>query len=359
SQEQVDHHYTEPDGYYTDYTKLGAKDYKEVYQNMKEPDTPPKSKPSDPYAHYIYHQELNYKDDNNNDNGNNNNDNDSGKCLSPKRTIIVGDVHGDLKGFDAFLNRVRFDSSRDTIVLAGDIVTKGSQSLEVIDRAIQIGAKCVRGNHDDTVIRWRGFLDSVSRQEQNDIEAGDSDVDDHEDDDFSEIGMSEVNQLRMQSTGASVPSDLVENSEHYSIAKSMSRKQYNYLRSCPLILTLPRELSAEKVPIHVVHAGIDPHRGILKQKPWVLINIRNLLKDGTPSRKKASGTGWTTEFNDIHHNQTPTKQDFMVVYGHDAGRGLSVMRWSIGLDTGCVYGGRLTGYVVETGQILSVGCSRG
>lgn len=35
-----------------------------------------------------------------------------------------------------------------------------------------------------------------------------------------------------------------------------------------------------------------------------------------------------------------------VVYGHSASRGLSPKRWSVGLDSGCVYGRKLTALVL-------------
>ena len=45
----------------------------------------------------------------------------------------------------------------------------------------------------------------------------------------------------------------------------------------------------------------------------------------------------------------------LVLYGHDAVRGLQDHRpHSLGLDTGCVYGGQLTGYLLEADRILSV-----
>ena len=49
----------------------------------------------------------------------------------------------------------------------------------------------------------------------------------------------------------------------------------------------------------------------------------------------------------------------MVIYGHDARRGLVDRRpHTLGLDTGCVYGGCLTGFVIESGEILQVNAAR-
>ena len=52
----------------------------------------------------------------------------------------------------------------------------------------------------------------------------------------------------------------------------------------------------------------------------------------------------------------------LVIYGHDALRGIQDHRpKTLGLDTGCVYGGELTGYLLEADRIVSVpsGCSLG
>ncbi|CAO3569015.1 unnamed protein product [Mortierella alpina] len=330
------------------------------YADFKEPDTPPRSLPSDPYAQYIYQQELDL----------------SRRPLfmgarkprKPRRTIVVGDVHGSLDGLNRFLSSVHFDTKRDLLVLAGDLIAKGPQSLEVIDRARQLNAKCVRGNHEDKIIRWRGYLDSLSKTDREALVAEDGDEPEHDQDDDQgdEISLVETLLNNESSLGDSmqrqrkrkpkVPSDLNQRSEHYTIARALTKDQYDYIRSCPLILTIPRELSVHNIPVHIVHAGIDPTRTIRKQHPWVLVNIRNVLEDGTPSRKKSQGEGWSKAFNDLHDKRS--KRDFLVVYGHDAGRSLNVRKWSIGLDTGCVYGRELTGYVIETGEIHSVPCPR-
>ncbi|KAG0369667.1 hypothetical protein BGZ54_009231 [Gamsiella multidivaricata] len=267
---------------------------------MKEPATPPDSLPSDPYAQYIYHKELQL-------NG------DHGMQPKIRRTIVVGDIHGSLQGFNTFLKKVDYDRNKDVLILAGDLVAKGPHSLQVIDRARELDAKCVRGNHDDKVIRWRGYLDSLSSREQSVLEA---EEDDETEEDQGNWGLEDDwtvrKRRRTRRPRSSIPSDLDRKSEHYRLARTMTKAQYDYLRNCPLIFTLPKELSIHNIPVHVVHAGIDPHRGILKQKPWVLINVRNLLKDGTPTRKKKSGRGWAKEFNEMHNRRSPSKRDFLV-----------------------------------------------
>ncbi|KAG0345987.1 hypothetical protein BG004_002683 [Podila humilis] len=363
----------------------------------KEPSTAPGALPSDQFAQYIYHEVFPLHPDS------------RVPHLRPpsRRTIVVGDIHGSLDGFNGFLAQIEFDPRRDGIILAGDMVAKGPRSREVIDKAIELGAKCVRGNHDDKVIRWRGYLDSLSAAEKMELESytedvegqedGDVDGDDGDDDadadEYDEIDEDDIdynddidgyprtyydddgnglaNDLRKRKKHHKkkaqkkhkkkktlhAPADLNRDSEHYQIAQSLSDKQYEYLKSCPLILTVPRQLSVHNIPIHVVHAGIDPRQNILHQKPWVLFNVRNLLDDGTPSRKKGQGQGWAKAFNDLHLDRhSRSRHDFLVVYGHDAGRSLNIRTWTIGLDSGCVYGRALSGYVIETGHIHSVPC---
>ncbi|GJJ72522.1 hypothetical protein EMPS_04880 [Entomortierella parvispora] len=312
-----------------------------VIYKTKQPSTPPNSLPSDPFAHYTYENTLTSGDF---------------QVSQARRTIVVGDIHGSLVGFDGFLKQIGYDGTKDNLILAGDLVAKGPQSVEVIDRARSLNAKCVRGNHDDKVIRWKGYLDSLSPSQKSMLEMDSKSRPDVLDDENAPEYDADVPSVRPLAQMRDIPADLVENSEHHRIASKMNDDQYQYLLSCPLVLTLPKEMSVHKTPVHVLHAGIDPSKDIEHQLPWVLVNVRNILKDGTPSRKKKKGQGWASEFNNEHSRFVGKGQDYLVVYGHDASRSLNVKQWSIGLDSGCVYGRALSGYVVETGQIYTVPC---
>ena len=63
-------------------------------------------------------------------------------------TWVIGDIQGCLEAFDALLEMLDPAPGTDRIWLAGDLVNRGPDSLGVLRRAMRIGAECVLGNHD-------------------------------------------------------------------------------------------------------------------------------------------------------------------------------------------------------------------
>ena len=63
-------------------------------------------------------------------------------------TWVIGDIQGCREAFDALLGVLDPDPVADRIWLAGDLVNRGPDSLGVLRQAIRMRADCVLGNHD-------------------------------------------------------------------------------------------------------------------------------------------------------------------------------------------------------------------
>jgi serine/threonine protein phosphatase 1 len=87
----------------------------------------------------------------------------------------------------------------------------------------------------------------------------------------------------------------------------------------------------------IVHAGVRPGIPLAAQTVDDLVKIKTL--DGTPD-----GAMWWERYDG------PTR----IVFGHHVHRKPLLLPNVVGLDTGCVYGGALTAFTLETGAFTSV-----
>ena len=75
------------------------------------------------------------------------------------KTIIVGDIDGCLKEFQALLPLTGLDEQEDTLVILGDIIDRGPDSYGVLRKILRLKAKmggrlhCIMGNHEDMAIK--------------------------------------------------------------------------------------------------------------------------------------------------------------------------------------------------------------
>lgn len=110
-----------------------------------------------------------------------------------------------------------------------------------------------------------------------------------------------------------------------------------FLSSLPSSLDLGTHL--------VVHAGLRPGVPLGEQSIKDLTELRTL---GRRKRSSKKGTPWY----DVYDGEK------IVLFGHWPSRAPRMGARAIGLDTGCVYGGELTAYVVDTGEFVSVKARR-
>ncbi len=200
------------------------------------------------------------------------------------RTVIVGDVHGCTGELQELLEHVRFAEGTDQLVLVGDLVVRGPDSTGVLALARQLRARPVLGNHERKLLAARKG------------EAG-------------------------KALGP----------EHERVARSLSDEDWRMLGEMPLWLDLPAHGA------RVVHAGVIPGLGVEAAPAEALLTMRTLKGRGRWSDEPDAGPLWGSLYEGPPH----------VVFGHNARAEPQLHAWATGLDTACVYGGRLTALVLD------------
>ncbi|KAI9772620.1 MAG: hypothetical protein M1840_000214 [Geoglossum simile] len=253
-----------------------------------------------------------------------------------RRLVVVGDVHGCKEELLRLLKKVSFNTKSDHLILAGDIVRKGPDSIGVIELARELGASCVRGNHEDRVLL--AYRDLFA----NHLPLPGPMEDPHaEDDDLDEESFSHGDY------------------KDRKLAKQLNDQQAKWLRGCPLILRVGEIEGMGEVV--VVHAGLVPGVELENQDPFNIMNMRTIDRKTLVPSDGRSGVAWAKLWK-IYQKGLPSKDRTTVIYGHDSHRGLSIEPYSKGIDTGCVRGGRLTALVIEGGKttakqkVVSVKC---
>jgi hypothetical protein len=90
----------------------------------------------------------------------------------------------------------------------------------------------------------------------------------------------------------------------------------------------------------IVHAGVRPGVPLKRQMSSDLTEMRTM--GANPSSRR--GVPWF----DVYRGRK------IVLFGHWPSKDPRIGRRALGLDTGCVYGGRLTAYIIELNQFVSV-----
>lgn len=81
-------------------------------------------------------------------------------------TYIVGDIHGCYDKLTELLKVINFDTTKDELILTGDLVGRGPKSLEVIEIIMDLGESTARvlGNHDLNLVSiYFGFVDNKNK----------------------------------------------------------------------------------------------------------------------------------------------------------------------------------------------------
>jgi hypothetical protein len=125
---------------------------------------------------------------------------------------------------------------------------------------------------------------------------------------------------------------------HLHVAESLSDEDWAMLRAMPLWIDLGEH------GVRVVHAGVIPGRPVERTPTEALLTMRTIDDEGQWSVAR-EGVLWGSRYAGPEH----------VVFGHNARPDMQLWPFATGLDTGCVYGGRLTALILDAGEPIPHG----
>ena len=250
----------------------------------------------------------------------------------PMATWAVGDIQGCATEFDRLLSKISFRAGRDRLVLVGDIVNRGPDSLPALRRAKELAATVVLGNHDLHLLAVHAGV----RSEKNGdtlgpiLQAPDCD---------ELITWLRNRPVLAHAKGWRVVHAGVDPRWEAANIERWARKVEHRLRGDAYVTLLEEAFgpaSEQSKSVRVLN---------------VMTRIRMVDEHGEPD----------FSFN-VHPSASPTgvpwfeprANDIPTLFGHWAALGFSKGPNWLGIDTGCVWGNQLTAVNLKTGTRVSV-----
>ena len=212
------------------------------------------------------------------------------------RLIIIGDIHGCHQEFADLLDQVA-PVKGDRIILLGDLVNRGPDSLRVLDLARAARAVALLGNHELRLLKYRRTGDKKY---------------------IKETDLDTYHKLR--------PED------------------WAYLEGMPLTF------EEKELNIVCVHGGFLPNEPWQRQPAEVVTRIQVIDRNGRPAKRADApdSPSWADRWSGPP----------FVIYGHTPRPDIYKLKWSAGIDTACVLGGSLTAYVLPERRFVQVKARR-
>ena len=245
------------------------------------------------------------------------------------RHLIVGDVHGCFEELMLLLEKTGYNPSLHKLILLGDLINKGPDSFKVLSwvRAQQ-KIHCSLRKRNKRPFRRESQLYGKNKHNIASTDRKTAPVSHVE----ALIGNHELkfmvaleNQHTLSGALEKLRQDMGEK----------WREWLSWMKNWPIYI--------EEEDFLAVHGGIVPGEHPSQSKKEYLVNIRYWDGEGKDMNNPT--------YPPWHECYTGSK---LVVYAHWAQQGLKVKKNSIGLDTGCVYGGKLSGLWLPDRKLTQV-----
>lgn len=250
--------------------------------------------------------------------------------IKKERLIMIGDIHAHLNKFKQLLGKIKYNPETDYVVMLGDFISKGPDSLELLDFAISNDFDCILGNHEYSILQYYALY----------------------------------HRLSSPVFGSSNTSDIVYNRKldvdpEFLIAKKMLPEHIMFLNKCSVMKKLG------KVPIHswtkknkkttltdgvAVHAGIRWDLALEDQDPMDNLQMRAYIgpyyNETSDDDSVNDAVTWSKIYNQKQKMKENNEDTLAVYYGHYAKKGLTLKKFSKGLDSGCDAGNYLSAIII-------------
>jgi bis(5'-nucleosyl)-tetraphosphatase (symmetrical) len=261
-------------------------------------------------------------------------------------TYAIGDIQGCYNAFQALLIRIRFNPKVDQLWLVGDLINRGSGSLEVLRWCYrhQDSLKIVLGNHDlHALVVAAGFV----RAHKGDtldalLEADDCDVllDWLR---YQYLVYQDENYLMVHA--GLLPQWTAKEAIKYAAEVETALQGNNYLNFLANMYgNLPNSWSDDL-------SGLDRLRVITNAMTRLRVCTAQGEMEFSFKGELPDVPEGLIPWFDVPNRATQTSQ---VIFGHWSALGLQQRPNLYALDTGCLWGGHLTAMNLETKEITQV-----
>jgi bis(5'-nucleosyl)-tetraphosphatase (symmetrical) len=259
--------------------------------------------------------------------------------MQTRRHLVLGDLQGCRVEFERLLERLAFDPAADCLLLLGDLVNRGPDSLGCLRLAQQLGCEAVLGNHDLHLLRSAAGRRKLRPEDTLSavLEAPDRESL------LSWLASQPLLRLLPNAVlvhAALPPGAALDTAPTGWFAAGDPQLPYqprlDYLETVPQLALLTRARLLDR-------SGLEPSADQLPKGPqW-------------PGDRGAPATGFAPWYRWFEPARWGGRR---AVFGHWAMQGLVREPMAIGLDTGCVWGGGLSAWIAEEDRIVSVPAER-